>query len=187
MLKHELRKNYKSKRTNLSVEEIQTKSINLANQLLEIPIWDFFCFHTFLSISKTKEVDTLPLITLLQGKDKDVVVPKVSGPNTMKHYLLTDRTRLKPNKWSIPEPVEGIEVPEQQIDVVFIPLLAYDTLGNRVGYGQGFYDSFLSKCRPDVIKIGLSFFEAESEPITDVHENDVKLNYCVTPEKIFAF
>ena len=187
MLKHELRKKYKSKRTSLSFEEIQNKSIRLANHLLEIPVWDFFCFHTFLTITKTKEVDTLPLITLLQGKDKDVVVPRITGADTMKHYLLTDRTRLKPNKWSIPEPVEGIEVSEQQIDVVFIPLLAYDTLGNRVGYGKGFYDAFLAKCRPDTFKIGLSFFEAEPEPIADIHENDIKLNYCVTPEKIYEF
>ena len=187
MLKHELRKNYKSKRTSLHQDELENKSILLANRLLEIPIWDFFYFHTFLSITKNKEVDTLPLITLLQGKDKHVVVPKVTGASTMRHYLLTDSTRLKPNQWSIPEPIEGIEISEQQIDVVFVPLLAYDALGNRVGYGKGFYDSFLSKCRADTLKIGLSFFDVEPEPITDVHENDIRLNYCITPEKIYGF
>jgi 5-formyltetrahydrofolate cyclo-ligase len=55
--------------------------------------------------------------------------------------------------------------------VVFVPLLAFDKKGNRVGYGKGFYDAFLSKCKPETIKIGLSFFEAE-ETIDDVFEND---------------
>ena len=47
--------------------------------------------------------------------------------------------------------------------MVFVPLLAFDKAGNRVGYGKGFYDLFLSECRQDVIKVGLSFFEAEEE------------------------
>ena len=58
--------------------------------------------------------------------------------------------------------------------------------GHRVGYGKGFYDKFLSECKPDAIKIGLSFFEPE-ELITDVFESDVKLDYCVTPNSIHAF
>jgi 5-formyltetrahydrofolate cyclo-ligase len=70
--------------------------------------------------------------------------------------------------------------------VVFVPLLAFDTTGNRVGYGKGFYDAFLSNVKPETIKIGLSFFEAETS-IADVFENDVKLDYCVTPKKIYAF
>ena len=67
-----------------------------------------------------------------------------------------------------------------------IPLLAFDKQGNRVGYGKGFYDRFLANCNPETIKIGLSFFEAETK-ITDVFERDVKLDYCVTPTKIYNF
>ncbi len=187
MLKDQLRKNYRLKRVHLNEDEIHQSSIALVNHLTKIPIWDFFCFHTFLSIEKNKEVDTLPLITLLQGKDKDIVVPKVIGPSTMKHYLLTDRTLLRPNNWAIPEPVDGIEIPEQKIDVVFIPLLAFDRQGNRVGYGKGFYDTFLNRCRPQTIKIGLSLFEAEEEAISDIRKEDIRMDYCVTPEKVYTF
>ena len=187
MLKHELRKNYRAKRSHLSEDEIQNNSISLVNHIIQIPIWDFFYFHTFLSISKNKEVDTLPLITLLQGRDKHIVVPKVTGPHSMKHYLLADNTQLKLNKWAIPEPEDGIEISEGKIEVVFIPLLAFDELGNRVGYGKGFYDTFLSKCNPNTVKIGLSLFEAESEVITDVLESDIRLDYCATPKKVYTF
>ncbi len=187
MLKSELRKKYIRLRTELTAEKSSYLSLVLANNILQIPIWDFFCYHIFLSIEEKKEVDTLPLITLLQGKDKNVVVPKVIGKTAMANYLLTDTTSLKKSAWGVPEPVEGIEVPENKIDVVFVPLMAFDTLGNRVGYGKGFYDGFLGKCRKETIKIGLSLFDAEQEPITDVHENDVKLDYCVTPERTYTF
>ena len=186
MLKHELRKKYKDLRLGIQPEEISDLSIILANHVLEIPIWDFFYFHTFLSIPTKKEVDTLPLITLLQGRDKNVVVPKVISQNSMENYLLTDSTALKTNSWGIPEPIDGILIPESKIEVVFIPLLAFDLKGNRVGYGKGFYDNFLQKCNPKTVKIGLSLFEAENT-IQDVHKNDVPLDYCITPKKIYKF
>ncbi|MEZ4809647.1 MAG: 5-formyltetrahydrofolate cyclo-ligase [Allomuricauda sp.] len=187
MLKHELRKKYTDLRAKLDHSKISDYSITLANHALQIPIWDFFYFHIFLGIEEHKEVDTQPLITLLQGRDKHIVVPKMRGKNSLDHYLLTDSTVLKKNAWNIPEPVEGIEIPENKIDVAFMPLLAFDALGNRVGYGKGYYDFFLHKCRKDVVKIGLSFFPAEENPITDIHENDVRLDYCITPDKVYQF
>ena len=93
---------------------------------------------------------------------------------------------LKLNKWGIPEPVNGIEIPATQLDVVFIPLLAFDEKGNRIGYGKGFYDRFLNECKEDVIKVGLSFFEATTT-IEDTNANDIPLDFCVTPEKIYRF
>ncbi len=186
MLKHELRKKYKTLRAGINPVKVSDLSLILANHALEIPIWDFFYFHIFLSIETHKEVDTLPLITLLQGRDKHVVVPKVVGAYTMENYLLTDSTVFRKNKWHIPEPVEGITIPDNKIDVVFLPLLAFDHIGNRVGYGKGFYDTFLNNCNPEVVKIGLSLFEAE-QSIEDTHENDVSLDYCITPSKIYKF
>ena len=70
--------------------------------------------------------------------------------------------------------------------MVFVPLLAFDEKGNRVGYGKGFYDQFLSKCQPETIKIGLSFFESETL-ISDTLSTDIQLDYCVTPTKVYNF
>lgn len=187
MTKKEARIKYKHLRSELSSEERDEKSCAIANELLKLPIWDKQYFHVFLSITEHFEVDTDYILHILAGKDKEILISKSDFESRkMTHYLLTDGTKIKKNQYNIPEPVDGIEVPDSKIDVVFVPLLAFDEKGHRVGYGKGFYDRFLSQCNPNVITIGLSFFEAEKE-IMDLHENDFALNYCVTPSKTYNF
>jgi 5-formyltetrahydrofolate cyclo-ligase len=185
--KKELRLHYKNLRKELSLDELEEKSLAVANNLIQLPIWDKTYYHVFLPIEEQKEVNTEYILHLLSGKDKEIVVSKSDfDTRGMTHFLLTDNTKIKKNEYNIPEPVNGLPVPSEMIDVVFVPLLAFDTFGNRVGYGKGFYDKFLSECKPEIIKIGLSFFEAEDQ-IEDVFESDVKLDYCVTPLKIYTF
>ncbi|WP_276168935.1 5-formyltetrahydrofolate cyclo-ligase [Zobellia alginiliquefaciens] len=187
MLKKDLRFLYKKRRDSIDNESLTDSSLSIANEILKLPIWSYNYYHIFLPISENKEIDTTFILSILQGKDKNVVLPKVVNKTTLEHYLLTDSTRLINNAWNIPEPVDGIEIPTTKIEVVFIPLLAFDTKGNRVGYGKGFYDTFLAECRKDVIKVGLSLFEPEEEFITDVNRYDITLNYCVTPSKTYSF
>lgn len=187
MNKKALRQKYKEKRQKLSSEEIEENSLAIANNLLRLKVWEKTYFHVFLPIVEQKEVDTEFVLQVLAGKDKEVVISKSDfETREMSHFLLTDNTKVVKNEYNIPEPANGLPVPTEMIDVVFVPLLAYDKQGNRVGYGKGFYDKFLSKCKPDVIKIGLSFFEPE-EQIEDVLETDVKLDFCVTDKDIFKF
>ncbi|PZD78484.1 5-formyltetrahydrofolate cyclo-ligase [Mesonia sp. K7] len=187
MQKQELRKKYKALRKSLSFDEIEEKSLAIANQLLTLPIWDFSFYHLFLSIEKHREINTEYVLHILNGKDKNAVVPKSDfATSEMQHFLLTDATPLKVNHWGIPEPVNGIEIQTQQIEVVFIPLLAFDEKGHRIGYGKGFYDRFLAKCKPKTLKIGLSFFEAEKENF-EVFPTDIQMDFCVTPEKVYKF
>lgn len=191
MNKKELRLKYKALRAELSSEAIEDKSLAIANQAVKSDIWNKLYYHIFLPITEHKEVDTEFLLQVLAGKDKEIVVSKSNfETRKMTHYLLTDNTKFKKNEYNIPEPVDGPEtsgeVPSTKIDVVFVPLLAFDKKGNRVGYGKGFYDNFLSECKPEVIKIGLSFFDSEEE-IIDIFESDVKLDFCITPEKVYQF
>ena len=187
MLKKELRQKYKVMRNQLSEDALEEMSLAIANNVLKLPIWQKNYFHIFLSITEHKEVNTEYILHLLSGKDKEIIVSKSDfETRKMTHFLLTDNTKIKKNQYNIPEPIDGIEVPTTKIDVVFVPLLTFDKTGHRAGYGKGFYDKFLLKCKPETIKIGLSFFEAE-EKIHDVFENDVKLNYCVTPNETYQF
>lgn len=187
MTKNELRIRYKNLRKSLSPDNVAEKSLAIANRLLALPIWDKSFFHVFLPIAEMNEVDTEFILHILSGKDKHIVISKSDFmTRNMAHFLLTDGTKIKKNDYGIPEPVDGIEIDAKKLDVVFVPLLAFDDAGNRIGYGKGFYDKFLAECRPDTVKIGLSFFEAVS-PWDDVLQSDVKLDYCVTPEKTYTF
>lgn len=186
MTKKELRHKYKTLRKQASLEQIDELSLDIANQVLKLTVWEHTFYHLFLSIEEQKEINTDYILNILSGKDKNIVISKSDfKTGLMTHFLLTDNTKIKKNRYNIPEPVDGIAIAPNTIDVVFIPLLAFDKAGNRVGYGKGFYDRFLADCKPETIKIGLSFFEAEDK-ITDVYESDVKLDYCVTPKTIYT-
>ncbi len=187
MNKKDLRLKYKNLRQAMSAEDADEKSLAIANRLLQLDIWDKTYFHLFLTMENQKEVHTDFILNILAGKDKEVIVSRSDFESyTMVHYLLTDNTKLMVNQYGIPEPVDGIEVPSNKMDVVFVPLLAFDKKGQRVGYGKGFYDRFLNECKPDVIKVGLSFFEAEEEAI-EANEMDVRLDFCVTPLRVYTF
>lgn len=187
MNKKELRAKYKTLRQKIVSDEIEDKSLAIANRMLQLDIWHKTYFHLFLTIVEQKEVETEFILQILAGKDKEIVVPKCNFDTLqMANYLLTDTTKFQKNDYNIYEPVDGIEVPNTKIEVVFVPLMAYDKKGNRVGYGKGFYDNFLSKCNQDIIKVGLSFFEPE-ETIDDVFETDIRLDYCITPTTNYEF
>ncbi len=186
-MKNKLRKKYLSKRNELTPDQIEEFSLEIANKLLQLPIWDLEYYHLFLSITEKKEIDTEFILHILQGKDKNIILSK-SDFNTRKlhNFLLTDTTVIRKNKWNIPEPVDGIEISSEKIEVVFVPLLAFDLNGHRLGYGKGFYDIFLASCKPEVIKVGVSFFEAENM-IPELEISDIALDYCVTPNKTYIF
>ena len=187
MNKKELRYKYKDLRLQLTENEIEELSLQIANQLIRLDIWQHSFYHLFLPIESQKEVITEYILQVLAGKDKNIVLSKSDfSTREMTHFLLTDNTIIKKNKYDIPEPVDGLEVPVSKIDVVFVPLLAFDEKGNRVGYGKGFYDKFLAECKPEILKIGLSFFESELS-ISDVLDTDIQLDLCVTPTEVYNF
>jgi len=187
MTKKELRKKYKTLRSQLSNEEVESLSLEIANKLLQVPIWHHSYYHIFLTIEEQKEINTEYILNVLAGKDKNIVISKSDfSDNSMQHFLLTDSTTIKKSEWNIPEPVDGIPIASELLDIIFIPLLAFDKKGNRVGYGKGFYDNFLKDCKSTTLKIGLSFFEPE-DLIEDCYEGDIKLDYCVTPTRLHQF
>ncbi|MDC7995120.1 5-formyltetrahydrofolate cyclo-ligase [Altibacter sp. HG106] len=186
MDKIEIRKHYKARRAALSEDSCEDQSLLIANKTLQLPIWEKTYFHLFLSMPTQKEVNTEYLLHILQGKDKSVVLSKSDFTHLeMQHYLLQEHTKITVSSFGIPEPQDGITIAPNLLDVVFVPLLAFDASGHRLGYGKGFYDRFLAQCRTDCLRVGLSYFEAEA---TLPHEaTDIPLHFCVTPKKIYRF
>ena len=187
MKKKALRIIYRKKRNSLDQKKSEDLSLEIANRSLLLNIWDYSNFHIFFPIENNNEIDTKLIIQIIQGKDKNVVLPKTNFENkTITSFLLTDATLMTINKYGISEPKSGIEISENQLEVVFIPLLCFDKNGHRVGYGGGYYDMLLKKCSSNTIKIGLSFFDP-IEKIKDTLQSDIRMDYCISPKTTYKF
>lgn len=108
------------------------------------------------------------------------------GDHSMEAIGIDEDTIYNTNEWGIIEPVKGERMAPETIDLIFVPLLVCDENGYRVGYGKGYYDRYLARCREDIICIGFSYFEPIA-PILDTDEFDVPLTYCITPKDIYEF
>lgn len=191
MTKQQLRTYYLSKRKAISAEEMAIKS-----QQIKDLFFDYFVLskvenlHIFLPIVKHNEINTWLIIKYLQQNlpKIDIVIPKIISANcTLENYLF-DEKKLVENPWGIVEPSgeNQVKILPIQIDLVIIPLLIFDKNGNRVGYGKGFYDRFLKECKPELLKIGVCLEEA-ADLIDDINEFDMKMDFCITPNKIYRF
>ena len=177
MTKEQLRIFYKEKRKELSIQAIEKFNDLILINFQKIKLPPINCVHTYLASLRLREVDTAMVIRYLGFKNPDlkVAVPKIDmRTGTMQHFHLSEEVELINNGYGIQEPNSAREILANEIDLVLIPLLAFDKDGYRVGYGKGYYDKFLSNSRPDVIKVGLSFFDAVDN-IEDVDAYDIPL------------
>jgi 5-formyltetrahydrofolate cyclo-ligase len=188
--KSDIRKTFLERRKNLSRSQYWNLNGKIVEQVAHINWQQFKLIHLFMPISENKEVDTFSLLEYFKENEPNlkIVIPRTNFEKVQMENILFDPvyTILGRNKYGIPEPIHGQVISPVQIDAVIMPLLAFDLEGNRVGYGKGFYDRFLNDCRPDVKKIGLSFFEPVDK-IQDLNEFDKRLDACITPDKIWEF
>ncbi|GAB3898124.1 5-formyltetrahydrofolate cyclo-ligase [Spirosoma agri] len=192
MTKAELRRQYLALRKGLSAEVVTERSQQICQRFFEQDWLDGEdTVHVFLPIQRQNEVNTWPIVHRIwhDFPQKQVVV-SVTDPEAhrLTHYALTPDTRLIDNRWGIPEPIapESAAISTKHIDAVLVPLLLFDQLGHRIGYGGGFYDRFLADCRPDCLSMGLSLFEPVDK-IESIEPTDVPMTGCVTPDRIWFF
>ncbi len=190
MTKYQVRKIYLVRQKSLTEQAREEKSLRIKERFFSnFDLEDVKLLHLFLSIKENGEIDTSFVLDEVRETYPNIktIVPRVNfEKDVLEHLDLDSETTLVKNRWGIDEPFEDELVDEREIDLVLVPLLCFDKRGFRVGYGKGFYDKCLAKCRGDCLKIGLSFFEPIEE-IEDVNNFDVKLDYCITPERVWNF
>jgi len=190
MTKAELRKTFLDRRGSLSVAERVARSRLIADRFFEkFDLSSVKNFHCFISIEKFNEVDTSPILQKIWDEYPAIrtFAPRLErDAGELRSHVYRPETKLVENVWGIREPASEESVDSSEIDLVIVPLLCFDERGYRVGYGKGFYDKFLAKCRPDCLKVGLSFFPPVGR-IGDIDEYDIPLDQCVTPETVYDF
>ncbi|NCI46298.1 5-formyltetrahydrofolate cyclo-ligase [Sediminibacterium soli] len=189
MTKQELRKQYRDKRMQVHDRERLRYDDLLLLRFQQMDYSDIRVLFTYWPMPATAEPNTHLFSGYLRHMvpGLQTVYPKINpGTATMEALLIDEDTVYVTNEWGITEPRSGMAVDPLEIDLAFVPMLVCDKNGQRVGYGKGFYDRYLARCSETVTTIGFSYFEPV-DAISDTHQFDVPLHYCITPQQIYEF
>jgi 5-formyltetrahydrofolate cyclo-ligase len=187
MKKKELREKYKILR-----QELDQNSIDqLSRACFNILFTDFDLkeknIGIFLPIKRKKEPNTFLLFSEFSKDAINYFAPKIDkNTDEIDFYSISQLNQIEIGLYQIPEPLPINKIEFSNLDIVLIPLMCFDSHGNRVGYGKGYYDRLLEKAPDKLLKIGVSLFN-EIEYIEDVNINDVRLDYCLTPKQLIKF
>ena len=174
--KKELRKRMFSKRTSLKplLKLDMDKKIN--QQLFDIILAQKAqVVHSYLPMGA--EVNVFPLIQKLLDLGITVVCPKTLPKRKLEHRVLKSLDELEEGIMKTFHPKEP-EVFDGKCDVIIVPGLAYDSKKFRVGYGGGYYDSFLAD-QVQAIKVGVFYFFQEVDNVPK-EKHDLSLDRIIT-------
>lgn len=189
IIKKQLRKHYLEYRDNMDKLQLLDWSEGIAQKVnglkYVVESQNIFCFVSFGS-----EVNTHDLIKMWLSQGKNVSVPCIEkltgGDRSMYAIQIKDFSDLnKRGSYGILEPgynASDIVEPEK-LDVVIVPGSVFDTAGNRLGYGGGFYDRFLAQTRQTCKKIGVCYDFQVLENIPH-EEHDIPMDIIVTEKRI---
>lgn len=137
------------------------------------------------------EVNTWPIAHCAWRMRKRIFAPIVRKSGKLHFCELTPESKLASNRYGIAEPVDGQSIDPKRLDIVFVPLVAFDSLGYRLGWGGGYYDrSFgFAKLRHSYSKpklIGLGFACQQLPSV--VHDAwDIPLFQVVTEADVHTY
>jgi len=169
--KKEIRRLLLEKRRSLSFYQKQQKEALIHQKVLEIAQ---NYTHIGIYVSLKDEVETHHLIEQLFQKNKCIYVPRCHE-KTLTFHRINGFHDLKPSRYGLLEP-DNEPVDLNQIEILFVPLVGFDSLNHRIGYGKGYYDSVLKKIKGP--KIGLGFVEQRVHRLP-VEEHDVALDWII--------
>lgn len=182
--KAEIRKYIKEKRNELKENRKKQMDLSIYKNVINSEYYKS-AKTIFIYVSYNNETDTHEIITRMLDDNKIVCVPKVlslkEGMTAVKIESFDD---LKPGLYGIPEP-SNIQnaVREVDIDTIFLPGVAFDLNGGRIGYGGGFYDRFLSKAKADAVKIALAY-EFQIMNKVPMNDTDKIIDGIITEKEI---
>lgn len=180
--KNLIRKQMKQLREDMTRTERFEKSIRIFEQLITVPEFKR-ADRIYTYVSMDNEIDTIMLIDYSLSLEKRVFVPRVSGKN-MEFYEISDISELSPGYMGIYEPdINGKEPDYSRTGFMCMPGLAFDKSYNRIGYGGGFYDRYLS-VENKLYKAALAY-EAQLLESIPAQDGDVRPDMIVTEESIY--
>ncbi|MEW6001993.1 MAG: 5-formyltetrahydrofolate cyclo-ligase [Nitrospirota bacterium] len=183
--KETLRKKALEKRNSIPSSERKKKDELIKNKLFEMT--EFKRANTiFFYASVRTEVDTMGMMEESLKMGKRVVVSKVDRErHRLILYEIKDINELSPGYKGIPEPssYNARIVDIRGVDVVIVPGAGFDSFGNRLGYGAGYYDILLSKIKKKIPLVALAY-EEQLIGFIPSEFHDVKMDVIVTDKQV---
>lgn len=195
LLRKALRQQIRAARQALTASEQQQAASQLLQHLPALPQLQQ-AQRVAIYLSNDAELDTTPLIKWLWQQGKQVYLPVLHlfCPGFLTFQQYTPTTGMRPNRFGIAEPVPDVSqlCPLAALDVMFLPLVAFDAAGNRLGMGGGFYDRTLAclmqqptaDTGPQLIGLAHNCQQVAAVP---VESWDVPLQQILTPAKLWQF
>ena len=172
MNKKELRAQIKAAKRAMTMQQIESLSLDLCRQFLATEVYrNAKTVYGYLPYNQ--EVRTTEMLAQALADGKRVAVPKVYGDTMLFHYI-TDLSRIEKGYCGIPEPMGDEPVAREEDALVLMPGLAFDSKGGRMGYGGGFYDKFLSR-EPGHPTVALCY-DFQVFPQLDTEEFDIPVD-----------
>lgn len=132
-------------------------------------------------LSLPDEIPPEPLMTALHDAERVVAVPVWDAETrTYRFRRWRPDAPLRMGPMRVREPAEGAIVPDGNIDAALVPGLAFDSAGHRLGFGGGWYDRMLARCRPDAVFCALAF-EEQLVPEVLAEPHDIRMHWIATP------
>ena len=170
MRKEDLRRQIQQIKRQFTPQQLEELSLPVISRLRPL-LADAQTIMAYYSLPD--EVNTRGLIDELVAEGKTVLLPKVTGTDTMELRRYTGRADLQEGTYHILEPVGEPFTDYAAIDLILVPGLAFDAVGHRLGRGRGYYDRFLRTMGtvPSVRTLGISFdFQKVDEVPVDAHD-----------------
>lgn len=185
-----LRKTIRAQRKNLSSEQVSDASKKIAEKIFQLP--EFLnAQHVAFYISNENEIDPASIMQHAEANKKNCYLPVIENTRELHFYLIHPNTKFSKNKFDIEEPVihNQESISPAALDLIFIPLVAFDDNGNRVGRGGGFYDHALQTIQNKSnygkpILIGLAYDFQKINAIASDNW-DVKINMIITENNLY--
>jgi len=179
-MKASMRKEMMKARNGLSNEERWIKSQKIADALFHVPF--FVKASTIMLFASFRtEVDTIQIIKKALAAGKRIIMPKIKGTNLFLYEIQDLEKDTSAGTWGILEPNEQRPASLDSVDLMIVPGLAFDDLGNRLGYGAGYYDRIISRYNGPTIALA---FEVQIVPRVPVTDHDFPIKLVVTEDRI---
>ena len=181
--KKKIRRRILKLRDGLSSEERGEKSKQIKKKLFTL--FEFTSAKTvFFYAAKRSEVATKEMIEDALSLGKKVGLPIVRGKEIFFSQIF-NYGKLIPSTFGILEPEEEHPISLDRVDLIIVPGIVFDSQGNRIGFGKGFYDRFLKKI-PDTFKIGLAFEIQIVETIPKI-STDIPVDKIITEKRVIDY